>query len=80
MLGYVFFDADTGADKEKHYDINKDGYLQIPEVKIFLRTVIAEANEKGGYMIDSDILKEYDKNRDSYITKSEALEMAADID
>ena len=76
---WVDNEPEAKSEKEKHYDINKDGYLQIPEVKIFLRAVTAEAKEKGGYMVDSDILKEYDKNKDSYISKTEALEMAEDV-
>ena len=53
------------TEQEKRYDINKDGILQIAETKIFLRDVLNVVDQKGGYTLDSDILKEYDKNRDS---------------
>ena len=62
--------------KEEMYDSNRDGKLQKAEVKIFLRDVIDEANQKGGYQIDSPILKEYDKSGDNIISKYEAQEIS----
>lgn len=60
---------------ERAYDVNRDGKLQTAEVKIFLREVLADIDEKGGYTVDSDILKEYDKNRDGVISRYEADEL-----
>ena len=56
---------------EKKYDVNVDGKLQTAEVKIFLRDVINVVDAKGGYAVDSDILKEYDKNKDGVINRYE---------
>lgn len=63
------------TDAEKTYDINRDGKMQSSEVKIFLRDVVDEAQEKGGYRFDSPVLKEYDKNGDSVISRYEAEEI-----
>ncbi len=64
----------TGA-VERRYDINRDGILQTAETKIFLRDVIDVIEAKGGYTINSDILKEYDKNKDGVISKIELPEI-----
>jgi hypothetical protein len=56
---------------ERRYDVNRDGVLQTAEVKIFLRDVIAEVEDKGGLLITSDILDEYDKDGDSIIERQE---------
>ncbi|OGX24816.1 MAG: hypothetical protein A3D10_07085 [Omnitrophica WOR_2 bacterium RIFCSPHIGHO2_02_FULL_48_11] len=63
---------------EKRYDTNRDGLLQTSEIKIFLRYVITIVEEKGGYTVDSDILKSYDKNRDGVINRYELAEVKAD--
>ncbi|MFH1360055.1 MAG: hypothetical protein ABIJ41_03345 [Candidatus Omnitrophota bacterium] len=57
---------------EKAYDVNRDGRLQSWEAKVLLKDVVAQVDKKGSYVIDSDILKEYDKNRDGTISRSEA--------
>ncbi len=57
---------------ERLYDINRDSKLQTAEVKTFLRDVLEEIESKNGYLVDSDILKEYDKNKDGIISKYES--------
>ena len=68
----------VGSAIEKRYDINRDGLMQTSEVKIYLRDVIDVVEEKGGYIVDSDILKAYDKNKDGVINKYELSEVKAD--
>ncbi len=60
------------TDEEKLYDVNDDLYLQIPEVIIFLRDKLDKIEEEGGVTVSSAILKEYDKNKDGFISKEEA--------
>lgn len=60
---------------EKKYDVNRDGRLQKYETKIYLRDVLDTVDEKGGYTLDSDVLKEYDKNKDGFISRLEAIEI-----
>ena len=60
------------SDIEKKYDVNRDGKLQLAEVKIYLRDILDVIDEKGGITINSEILKEYDKNRDGVISKYES--------
>ncbi len=57
---------------EKTFDVNRDGKLQTAEVKVYLRDVLDTIKEKGGYTIDSDVLKEYDRNRDGVISRYES--------
>jgi hypothetical protein len=63
---------------EKAYDVNRDGKLQPAEVKIYLRGVIETIESKGGFTINSDILKEYDKNKDGLISRSELPDLKRD--
>ncbi len=63
---------------EGKYDTNRDGKLQSAEVKIYLRDVISVVESKGGHMIDSDILKAYDKNKDGVINRYELAEVKQD--
>ena len=60
---------------EQAYDVNRDGKLQTAEVKVYLREVLDVIDEKGGYTIDSNILKEYDKNKDGVISRYEAEDL-----
>ncbi len=60
---------------DRKYDVNNDGKLQKSEVTILLRDVLDIVEEKGGYQVDSDMLKEYDKNRDGLLTKVEAIQI-----
>ena len=58
-------------NSERRYDINRDGLLQSAEVKVMLRDVIETVEDRGSVVVYSDILKEYDKNKDRYITAVE---------
>jgi len=58
--------------KLRRYDINRDNKLQTAEVKVYLRDVMEKIQAKGGYTIDSTILKEYDRNRDGVVSRYEA--------
>ncbi len=60
---------------ERRYDVNRDGRLQSAEVKVYLRNVLDQINRNGGMLIDSDVLSEYDKNRDGIIDREEAQEI-----
>lgn len=64
---------------EKVYDVNRDGKLQPAEVKIYLRSVIENVNAKGGLTVNSDILKEYDKNKDGLISRIEIEDLKRDV-
>lgn len=59
-------------DIERQYDVNDDGKLQSAEMKVFLREVLDQIDKKGGYTVNSDALKEYDKNKDGLISRLEA--------
>ncbi len=63
------------TDIERRYDINRDGKLQLAEVKIYLRDTLDVIDEKGGITINSDILKEYDKNKDGVISRYESTKI-----
>ena len=63
---------------ERVYDVNRDGKLQPAEVKIYLRSVIETVDAKGGLTVNSDILKEYDKNKDGLISRIEVLDLKRD--
>ena len=64
---------------EEAYDINRDGKLQTAEVKIFLRDTLAEIDKKGGVLVNSDILKEYDKSGDGIVSRYEAEALRKDV-
>ena len=64
---------------EDRYDINRDGKLQTAEVKIYLRDVIKEVMDKGGFRVNSNVLKAYDKNRDGVISKYELEQIRQDV-
>lgn len=64
---------------ERRYDFNRDGRLQAGEAISFLRLVIQEVERRGGYEIDSDFLREYDRNRDGYINRYEVEAVKRDI-
>ncbi|OGX08184.1 MAG: hypothetical protein A2Z88_03325 [Omnitrophica WOR_2 bacterium GWA2_47_8] len=57
---------------EQRYDVNNDGKLQTAEVKTYLRDVLNVIDSKGGFTVNSEILKEYDKNKDGLVTREEA--------
>ncbi len=62
----------VSSPDEKRYDVNNDGKLQTFEIKTFLRDTLDIVDQKGGVTINSDILKEYDKNHDGFISREEA--------
>lgn len=64
---------------EQKYDTNRDGKLQTAETTIFLRDVLDIIDDKGGYPIDSDILKPYDKNKDGIINRFEAKVLSGEV-
>lgn len=60
---------------EESYDINRDKKLQSSEIKMFLRDVVDEINDKGGYTVNSDLLKQFDKNKDGIVSRLELPEL-----
>ena len=76
---WMDYEPRAKTEQEKKYDINRDGILQIAETKIFLRDVLVVISQKGGFTLDSDILKEYDKNKDSFISRTESAEITKDV-
>ena len=64
---------------EDAYDVNRDGKLQSAEVKILLRDVLDQVKEKGGFTLNMGVLKEYDKNKDGFISRLEAEEIIKDV-
>ena len=68
------------TDNERTYDVNRDGKLQPAEVKIYLRGIIEIVEKKGGFTVNSDILKEYDKNKDGLISRIEVQDLKRDTE
>ncbi|MFP4472777.1 MAG: hypothetical protein ACLFPX_02760 [Candidatus Omnitrophota bacterium] len=66
-------------DLERRYDVNRDGLLQTAEVKVFLRDVIDEVSRRNRIEIETDILKEYDKNNDRMIELFELERIRKDV-
>ncbi|MDP8264954.1 MAG: EF-hand domain-containing protein [Candidatus Aceula lacicola] len=64
---------------EKRHDINRDGKLQPAESKVYLRRVIRKVENGGKVVSTSEILKEYDKNKDGVITQTEVIEIRGDV-
>lgn len=59
---------------EAEYDVNRDKKLQSSEVKMMLRDILDELKDKGDLIpINTDILKEYDKNKDGALSDNEAM-------
>ncbi len=75
---WMIVEPKVKAKIEGDYDVNHDGKLQAVEVKIFLRYVLGQVREKGGYTHDSDVLMEYDKNKDGLISRLEAEQISKD--
>jgi len=57
--------------EERRYDINRDGKLQSAEVKVYLRDVLERVERRGYVSVTTDVLREYDKNKDGMINMSE---------
>jgi hypothetical protein len=57
--------------EERRYDTNRDGQLQSAEVKVYLRDIIVRVEARGYISVTTDLLREYDKNKDGAINKNE---------
>jgi hypothetical protein len=57
--------------QEQAFDANNDNRLEPEEIKAFLKSVYQET-AKGPVKNTSDILYQFDKNKDGYIDRSEA--------
>jgi hypothetical protein len=72
------------TEDEKKFDANRDGRFQPAETKVYLRRSYQEiqdnagANMAGKDVRDSDVLKEYDTNKNGIISKSESEKMKKD--
>ena len=66
------------TEEERRYDVNRDGYLQPAESKVYLRRVVTTVEKRGKVVFESEILKEYDQNGDGVITKTEASNIRRD--
>ena len=64
---------------EKRYDINRDGKLQKAEVKVFLREVVKSVETRGRFFVNSDILKDYDRDNSKNIERNEIEKIKRDI-
>ncbi len=58
-------------EDEKRYDTNRDGKLQSAEVKVYLRDIIERVESQSYISVTTDLLREYDKNKDGVINKNE---------
>jgi len=63
---------------EQRYDINRDGYFQPAESKVYLRRLVGVVEQRGKIASNSELLKEYDKNGDGVITRTEAKKIRED--
>ncbi|MDP8265971.1 MAG: hypothetical protein P9M07_03390 [Candidatus Aceula meridiana] len=64
---------------ERRYDVNRDGYFQPAESKVYLRRLLVTIEKKGKITSRSDLLKEYDVNSDGVLTKTEAKKIRRDV-
>lgn len=67
------------SDEDRRYDVNRDGFLQSSESKVYLKRVVDEAERKGKVVYRSDLLKEYDVNKDGFISQEEASKILAEL-
>ncbi|MDD3375622.1 MAG: hypothetical protein PHY73_07885 [Candidatus Omnitrophica bacterium] len=65
--------------EEKRYDSNRDGRFQPAESKVYLRRIVQIVDRGGKVIAQSEILKEYDKNKDGVITSFELKEIKEDV-
>ncbi len=61
--------------EEQAYDYNGDRFIDLVELKAYLKNVVKEVNDQGRFIVKSDISYEFDKNRDGFITKDEVGEI-----
>jgi len=67
------------TDEEKKFDFNKDGVFQPVETKVYLRRTYQDVQTGGIKNIsNSEVLKEYDANKDGVISKLEADKIKKD--
>ena len=64
---------------ERLYDIDRSGTLSAAEAKELLGDVISDVNRRGQVRISSNILKEYDINKDGKISTYEVSRIAFDL-
>ena len=67
------------AREEKRYDANRDRKFQPAESKVYLRRVIRKVESGGKVVSTSEILKEYDKDKDGVISLIEVDEIKEDV-
>jgi hypothetical protein len=65
--------------EEVRYDVNRDGQLQSAEVKILLRDTVNMVESKGAVKIESEVLKEYDEDKDGLIERREVDRIKSDV-
>jgi len=65
--------------EEKRYDTNRDRRFQPAESKVYLRRVIQRVEKDGSVSARSELLKEYDINKDGVITLVESKEIKDDV-
>lgn len=63
------------STEERRFDTNRDGRLQSAEVKVYLRGIIEQVEDRGYVSAVTDLLREYDRNRDGMINASELERM-----
>ena len=64
---------------EQSYDVNRDGILQTAEIKTYLRDVLEAVEQKGGFLVDTPLLKEYDQNKDGIVSRLEGRLIADQV-
>lgn len=57
--------------EERRFDINRDDMLQSAEIKVYLRRIVERVEKRGYVSVTSDLLREYDKNKDGVINSYE---------
>jgi hypothetical protein len=67
------------SDEDRRYDVNRDGFLQLAESKVYLKRVVTEVQRKRRVAYRSDLLKEYDTNKDGFISQEEVSKISADL-
>jgi hypothetical protein len=67
------------SKEEVRYDVNRDGQLQSAEVKILLRDIVDMVEKKGGVKIESEVLKEYDQDKNGLIDRKEIEHIRNDV-
>ncbi len=67
------------TDDEQKFDVNRDGVFQPNETKVYLRRAYQEIQDGTGKNVsNSEVLKEYDANKDGIISKLESEKIKKD--